>query len=126
MNRIMVVGNVCADPIVGQTPQGIEYARMSVADNRRSGGEQETQYWRVTAWRNLANIAAKYIHKGDKLTITGQVSVGEYTAQDGTKRTTLDITADGIEFMSRKDAGQDAPVGRNGAPLQTVNDDLPF
>ena len=104
-----------------------------MAVNRRNTGakaEPQADFFRVTAWRGLGETCSKYLAKGRKVAVCGSVSAVPYTAQDGTARASLELTADDVEFLSPKGEQQehstapkqDAQTGM----LQVDDDELPF
>ena len=137
MNDLTIIGNLTRDPELRTTQTGVNVCSFTVAVNRR-GKKDEADYFRVTAWRQLADLCQQYLSKGRKAAVTGPVSVSTYTANDGTTRATLEVTADSVEFLSpREEAASAPPPAARPAPQQTsmqppngyeevVDDDLPF
>lgn len=119
MNKIILIGNLTRDPEMRQTDSGIPVCNFTLAVNKRSQSDHpEAEYFRVTAWRGLAEICGKYLAKGRKAAVTGTVNASAYIAQDGQPRAALSVTADDVEFLSpRKDGG----IGPEGMPLSTAN-----
>lgn len=109
MNKLMIIGNLTRDPELRQTQGGVAVCNLTVAVNRRrrAEGEPEADFFRVTAWRGLAENCATYLRRGRKVAVLGSVSVSTYTAQDGSPRASLDVEADEIEFLSPRDASHD-------------------
>ena len=99
MNKTTIIGNLCRDPELRTTPQGINVCDFTVAVNGRKQGDDAT-YFRVTVWRGLADICAKYLAKGRKVCVVGPVSARSYQAQNGDTRVTLEVTAEDVEFLS--------------------------
>lgn len=132
MNRLFIIGNLTRDPEMRTTQSGINVCSFSVAVNRRRAGDQQqpqADYFRVSAWRGLAENCQKYLAKGRKVAVTGPVSVSTYQAQDGTTRASLEISADDVEFLSAKGEQQEAaPVSRppEGGFVEIDGADLPF
>ena len=104
MNKIHIIGNVTRDPENTQTNSGIAVCNFSVAVNRRfknpQTGQTETDFFSVTAFRQLADLCGKYLAKGRKVAVTGSMQSRSYEAQDGSKRTVWDLVADEVEFLS--------------------------
>ena len=105
---------------------------MAVNRRRKADGQQDADYFRVTAWRQLADICQKYLAKGRKVAVVGPVSVSTYTANDGSTRANLEVTADDVEFLT---AANDAPQQQAKPHPQPEpqegfeevdDDDLPF
>ena len=106
MNKLTIIGNLTRDPEVRTTSGGVNVCSFSVAVNRRKKNEeQEADFFRVTAWRGLADICGKYLSKGKKVCVVGPVSLSTYTGNDGSTKASLEVTADDVEFLSQKDGG---------------------
>lgn len=139
MNKIFIVGNLTRDPELRNTQSGLSVCSFTVAVNRRrrEGQDQEADFFRVTAWRQLGENCAKYLAKGRKVSVVGSVSVSTYQAQDGSTRASLDVTADDVEFLTPKSEQQAGYEPANAVTSQPaaaapgpgyveVEDDLPF
>lgn len=104
MNKIHLIGNVTRDPEVKQTNSGVAICNFSIAVNRRfknpQTGQTETDFFTVTAFRQLADLCGKYLAKGRKVAVIGSMQSRSYEAQDGSKRTVWDVVADEVEFLS--------------------------
>lgn len=111
MNKIFIVGNLTRAPEMRSTRDGIPVCTFTVAVNRRNRGAQagqpEADFFRVTAWRGLGEICARYLAKGKKVSVVGAVSVSTYTANDGSTRASMEVNADDVEFLTPRDAGLD-------------------
>ena len=128
MNRLTIIGNLTRDPELRsvQTANGAaNVCDFTVAVNRRrkgQNGQDEADFFRVTAWNQLGENASKYLAKGRKVCIIGPVSVSQYTGNDGVSRSTLEVTADEVEFLTpRSDSdGAVSPAGSSPVPQATV------
>lgn len=104
MNKVFLIGNLTRDPEMRSTQSGVAVCNFSIAVNRRfrnpQTGQQETDFLNVIAWRQLAELCAKYLAKGRKVAVTGSIQTRTYKVKDGSKRTALDIVADEVEFLS--------------------------
>ena len=143
MNKVILIGNLTRDPETRTTSQGTTLCSFGLAVNRRrtSEGQPDGDFFNVTAWRQLGDLCARYLSKGRKVCVVGQIQIRTYDAQDGTKRTAVDIVADDIEFLSSAQQGGDyaphaaapaapaAPSGFSPAEsgfTQVDEDELPF
>ncbi|MDD5897957.1 MAG: single-stranded DNA-binding protein [Clostridia bacterium] len=139
MNKLTIIGNLTRDPELRTTSTGLNVCSFTVAVNRRrsaNSNQPEADFFRVSAWRQLGENCQRYLAKGRKVCVIGPVSVSTYTANDGTTRASLEVTADDVEFLSSRneDAGfapaapsqpAAAPPAMNG--FEEVDDeDLPF
>jgi len=108
-NKIIIVGNLGRDPELRYTPQGVPVCNFSVATNERrrdAAGEvqEKTTWFRVTAWRKLAELANQYLKKGSQVYLEGRLYLDEYTDRDGVVRTSLRVDATDMRFLDRKPA----------------------
>ena len=136
MNKVLLIGNLTREPELSSTASGVAMCRIGIAVNRNytnSEGNREADFFNITAWRNLAERCGKYLHKGSKVGIVGNLQMRSYEV-NGEKRNTIDIIADDIEFLSPKGSveGADA-MGANTesaekvVKLEPVDDsELPF
>lgn len=124
MNKLIIIGNLTSDPRLEHTGQGVAVCNFTVAVNRRkdANGNQETDFFRVTAWRALGENCQKYLAKGKKVFVSGAVSARTYEAADGSTRVSLDVIAQDVEFLSPASA---APAAAPAGYMQ-VETDLPF
>ena len=141
MNKVILIGNLTRDPELTTTTSGISVCRFSLAISRKftnSEGERETDFINVVVWRNLADNCHKFLRKGSKAAVIGNLQTRNYDAQDGTKRYVTEVVAEEVEFVGARatdegnqDAGTDA--GNQGGnqdgttKLTPIQDDtLPF
>lgn len=124
MNKLIVIGNLAADPELRSTPNGIPVCTFRIAVNGRKQDEPAT-FFRITAWRQLGENCNRYLTKGKKVFVSGPVSVSTYTAKDGTTRASMEVTAEDVEFLSP--AGGEQPNTDAQAGFVKVDDEeLPF
>ena len=106
MNKLILIGNLTADPQLRTTPQGVSVCDFTIAVNKRGGQNNEADFFRITAWRQLGENCAKYLDKGRKVYVSGPVSARTYQANDGNTRVSLEVTADDVEFLSSRNDAQ--------------------
>ena len=144
MNKLIIIGNLTRDPELRTTSTGVQVCSFTVAVNRRrtnnaDAGQPEADFFRVTAWRQLGELCAKYLSKGRKVSIVGSVSVSTYTGNDGQTRASLEVMANEVEFLSSRseasegaDNGYAAPAASPAAASSPASftavetDELPF
>lgn len=129
MNKITLIGNLTRDPEVRATPNGITICTFSIAVNRRFAnketGERVTDFFRINAWRQLGETCAKYLAKGRKVAIVGELQARTYEGKDGTTRMSLDVSADEVEFLTPKsDAEREPESVEDLADIKP--EDIPF
>lgn len=135
MVKVFIIGNLTNSPSLTETSSGIQICRFSVAVNRRNNsddGERKADFYNITAWRGLAETVARYAHKGDKISVIGNQEIRTYETREGETKTSVDITATDIEFMStrRNDDGessherQTSTNAKRKPDLRPLDDDL--
>ena len=133
MNKVVLIGNICKDPELSETNSGVAVCRFSIAVNRRrtsADAEQQTDFFNVTAWRGLAETVARYCKKGNKVAVAGQIQIRAYEGNDGAKRTSVDVVAEEVEFLSPKsnDEARTTEEPKKKPALEPFDDDsdIPF
>ena len=150
LNKMMIIGNLGADPELRYTPGGKAVAELRVAVNDRSKGPdgewvEETQWFRVELWEQAAERAAERLRKGHKVFAEGALRAREWEGKDGQKRTSLEIRFARVQSLERREPGEgggsfgdgamDAPPGARprgaarpaAAEVEAIDvDDIPF
>lgn len=111
------------------TPNGITVASFTIAVDRRfkdANGEKKTDFFRINAWRQLGDTCAKFLSKGRKVAVVGEIQPRLYEAKDGTTRMSLDVQADEVEFLSPKQQGNDEPAPDANGFTDVDASDVPF
>lgn len=126
MNKLVLTGNLTRSPELRSTPNGIPVCTFTIAVNGRKS-DDPTAYFRITVWRQLAEICNRYLTKGKKVFVSGPVSVSTYTAKDGTTRASLEVTAEDVEFLSPAGTGaENAQVDERAGFVKVEDEELPF
>jgi single-strand DNA-binding protein len=151
INRVIITGNLTADPELRSLPSGTSVCKLRVACNTRrkdgSTGEwvDKPNYFNVTVWGAQGENCARYLSKGRGVALDGRLDWHEWTTEDGAKRSAVEIIADTVQFLGggqgenggaparsftpQSDVPVDtsdfaaAPAGGGGAPAE---DDIPF
>ena len=141
LNRMTAIGNLGADPEMRYTPNGdpVTTFRMAVSrsyNTREGERREETEWFSVVAWRQLAELCNQYLSKGQKVYVDGRLQTRQWEARDGTTRTTVEIVAQNVVFLSRPNEGgggmpreEEDPGGNfggGGGGGGGPEDDLPF
>src|SRR5688572_5225102 len=143
--QTIIIGNVGRDPELRYTQGGVPVVDFSVAvttrwkDTNSNEQKEKTNWYRITAWRGLAEVCGKFGKKGMSVMVTGTVSASSYMGQDGQPRASLDLTARDIQFLTRADdasggnysSGGGSSSGSGGnyddyTPPPQDMDDIPF
>jgi single-strand DNA-binding protein len=137
VNKVILIGNVGRDPEVRYLDNGVAVATLTLATSERGytlqNGTQvpeRTEWHNIVLWRGLAEVAEKYVHKGDKLYIEGKIRTRSYDDQNGVKRYVVEIFADNMEMLSVRPATGSAPMAAQpqSQPVQAPQPDgeMPF
>lgn len=134
MNKAFLIGNLTRDPEYAVTTNGTPVCKFTIAVQRRfpdAQGNKQADFLPVIAWRQLAELCGRYLAKGRKAAIIGEIQTRSYDAQDGTKRYVTEIIADEVQFLSSGTQQQSAANMPEPSPMQqgfaVVDDDeLPF
>ena len=128
MNKLTIIGNLTKDPELRTTATGLSVCSFTVAVNRKKGQEEVTDFFRVTAWRGLADVCGKWLQKGKKVCVVGAVSVSTFQGSDGTTKASLEVTADDVEFLSPRisDMPPEVPEEKHEYTQVSLGDELPF
>ncbi len=120
LNKMMIIGNLGADPELRYTPSGkaVTDLRVAVNDNRKGpDGEwiEETLWFRVSVWEQQAERLAEQLRKGNKIYAEGQLRAREYEARDGQKRTSLELAFARVVSLERRPRDEDGGSGGGAA-----------
>ncbi len=107
MNKIMLIGNLGRDPEMSYTPNGIAVTKFSLAVNRVTKSptgerQEETEWFNIVAWRQLAETCNNFLRKGQKVFIEGRLSTRKYTDKNGVERTAVEVIANDMEMLTPK------------------------
>ena len=143
LNKVILIGNLTADPEFKTTPSGVPVTTFSIAVGRRfakEGDEVKADFFNIVAWRQTAEFVSKFFNKGKSIVVVGSIQNRSYTTQDGQKRYITEIIADECTFAGNAGNGQNDGMSANiptqqvaQASVPTANfeeisqdDDLPF
>ena len=144
MNKVILIGNLAADPESRTTQSGVAQCTLRLAVQRRFANQQgvrEADFFTVVCWRQTAEFCSRYLSKGRKIAVEGSLQTRSYDAQDGSKRFVTEVVADNVEFCDSRpnDGGrprtdnpppvQEPPAGygmNNGGFTEIDDDELPF
>lgn len=127
MNKAFIIGNLTKDPELRTTPSGVSVCSFTVAVQRRykdQNGERQADFIPVIVWRGLAENCAKYLAKGRKVSVVGEIQTRNYEAQDGSKRYVTEIVASDVEFLSPNPNSQGGGFGGTQAAAMPAEPDM--
>lgn len=108
INKVILIGNVGADPEIRTLESGVKMARLRVATTERiynreaQESRDHTEWHSVVLCRNLADVADRFVHKGSQVYIEGRLRSREWTDQQGVKRYSIEILADDLKLLGRR------------------------
>ena len=118
--KVMIIGNLGSDPEMRYTPNGRAVTQFNVAVNQSTKNQQtgewveETDWFRVSVWGDRAERMAESLRKGNKVFVEGRFRTREFEGRDGQKRTALEITADSIVNLERRQRDDEGSFGAQG------------
>lgn len=106
-NKVILIGNMVADPELKVTPNSVSVCSFRIAVGRRyikAGEQQQTDFIDIVAWRSQAEFVTKYFSKGKPILVCGSIQSRNWQDKEGNKRTTVEVIADEVSFVERKSA----------------------
>ena len=121
LNKVMIIGRLGQDPELRYATTGMAICRFSVATDEsyqdRDGQRQEKTEWhRVVTFQKQAENCSNYLHKGSLVYVEGSLTTNKWTDQQGQTRYTTEIKAQRVQFLDKKDAGEQKPAHQQQRP----------
>lgn len=117
LNHIVLMGRLTRDPELRRTQSGVPVASFTLAVDRdfqsRDGGEKQTDFINVVAWRSTGEFVSKYFNKGKMAVVSGRLQMNNWNDKEGNKRTTAEVVADNVYFGESKSASGGQSYGGN-------------
>ena len=137
VNKVILLGNLGKDPEVRHLDNGVAVANFSLATtesytNKQGDRVNQTEWHNIVLWRGLADIAEKYLKKGNSVYIEGKISTRKWEDKEGNSRYSTDIIADKMTMLGSKQGNTSSTPNQDSEtpslePLEeSGNDDLPF
>ena len=140
VNKVILVGNLGADPDMRYTPSGAGVCELRLATNEswtdKNGQKQERTEWhRIVVWGKRGEVCGKYLSKGRQVYVEGRLRTRSWEDKDGNKRYTTEIIANDVQFLGGRDSGgprreNDGPPPADpdygGGTSTGPDDDIPF
>lgn len=124
LNRVVLVGNLTRDPELRATPNGYTVANFGIAVNRlraNKQGEREADFFTIITWNKLADICGQYLKKGSPVAVEGRLQSRSWETAEGQKRSTVEVVADNVQFLSRANSPGDQDQFSQAASSQTTD-----
>lgn len=129
--QTIIIGNVGRDPEMKYLQSGVSVTSFSVAvttrwtDRNTNEKREKTNWYSVSCWNRLAEIANQYVKKGTQIMVQGTVTARAWTGQDGDPRASLDLRADNFQLLGSRDGNNNSNYNDDGMPPSNT-DDIPF
>lgn len=126
VNKVILIGNLGKDPEVRHLEGGVAVARFPIATSEsfkdKNGEKQERTEWHnIVLWRGLAEVAEKYLRKGQSVFIEGKIRTNSYQDKEGVQRYSTEIVADNMTMLSAREGGNGGSGSfQGGAPSQSA------
>lgn len=128
-NTIFLIGHLTADPTTRATPNGVTVCSFTIGVTRSrkdQNGERVSDFFRINTWRQTADFCGKYLTKGSKVAVTGEVNLNSYKGKDGQTRYSLDVQADHVENLTEKKAETKSTSDQPNEWQDISSKDLPW
>lgn len=122
-NKVILIGNMTADPEIKQTQGGLSVCSFSIAVNRRfksEQGQQECDFITIVAWRQQAEFVCKFFKKGNPILVCGQLQTRTWTDNQGNKRYATEVVADEVSFVGNNESSDPKPQPYVPSAYQTA------
>ena len=136
LNKVMIIGNLGADPEMRYMADGTAMTSFNVAASRTFNGpdgerREETEWFSVVAWRKLAEQCSQFLQKGRKVYVEGRLRTRSWDTPEGQRRYKTEVVAEQVVFLDRAPGapmtGAGAPMPKEGEPpLEVEPEDIPF
>lgn len=138
VNKVILIGNLGRDPEVRHLENGAVVANFPIATSEtykdRNSGERvsQTEWHNIVVWRGLAEVAEKYLKKGNSVYIEGKLKTRSWEDKDGNTRYTTEVVADNLTMLGGRPEGTESnqpstkPANDPGNAFDDDTDDLPF
>ena len=129
MNQIVLIGHLTADPTTRATPNGVTVCSFTIGVTRSrkdANGEKQSDFFRINTWRQTADFCGKYLTKGSKVVVTGELNLNSFKGKDGNLRYSLDVQADHVENLTEKPKEQKPTQPKVDEWADISSKDLPW
>lgn len=136
LNKVILIGNLTRDPEVRFTPNGTPVANFGLAINRKWTNKQGEKvegvdYINIVVWGRLAELCGDYISKGSPVAVDGRLQSRSWETEDGSKRSTIEVVAENVQFLGRKPSERDSDFAPDNVEVgeiatSVLDEDIPF
>lgn len=120
MNKVILIGRLCADPEYKMTPSGTPVAMMRIAVDRQGAQDAtvKADFIDLVAWRQTAEFAQRNMAKGRLIAVSGSLRIEDYTDKDGNKRKSSKVTVDTIQPLEKRNDNVPSGIGDISDPFE--------
>lgn len=132
LNKVMIIGNLGADPEMRYTADGKALTSFRVASSRNYNGpdgerREETEWFSVVTWQKLAEQCSQFLQKGRRVYVEGRLQTRSWDGQDGQRKYRTEVVAEKVLFLDRAGAMPFGDEQESPAPMPEVEpEDIPF
>ena len=133
VNKVILLGNLGKDPEVRYLDNGVAVANFSLATtenykNKQGERVSQTEWHNVVFWRGLAEVAEKYLKKGDSIYLEGKIRTRKWEDKEGNTRYSTEVLADNMTMLGKKNSqvSDSQQLTSNEKSVSNHEDDLPF
>lgn len=130
-NKVILIGNMTADPELKQSTSGVSVCTFNIAVNRKMAKNGECDFITVQAWRQTAEFVSRYFTKGKPILVCGQLQTRNWTDKQGNKRVSTEVVADEVSFVGNNETATEAKPTPSAytpsayTPTQTQFEEVP-
>jgi len=127
LNKVILIGNLGADPEIKEMPDGTKMAKFSIATTERYTNKQgekisNTDWHNIVLWRGTAQVAEKYLRKGDSVCIEGKLKNRSWEDENGMKKYATDIQGDSMTMLGSKRNSDPSEIGYEKPDIKISNE----
>ncbi len=133
LNKVMIIGNLGADPEMRYTADGTALTSFRVASSRNYSGpdgerREETEWFSVVTWRKLAEQCSQFLQKGRRVYVEGRLQTRSWDTPEGQRRYRTEVVAERVLFLDRAPGAPlpEEPLGAEHAPDHVESEEIPF
>lgn len=106
MNKVFLIGNLTADPVVRSTSAGTSVCQFTIAVDRRvkKEGRENVDFVPIVTWSGLADVCGRFLKKGNSVAVLGEMQNRKYKTKEGSDRWITEVMADEVKFLTKKEA----------------------
>jgi single-strand DNA-binding protein len=120
INRVVLAGNITRDPQLNKTQTGLSVIKFTVAINRKSKGQDLTDFINCVAWNQTAEFVGQYVKKGYLVGVDGRLTTSNYDDKDGKKVYVTEVSCDNVQILNSRNSTDTRPTTTTPSPKQNT------